>query len=149
METGFDDPEPSLLSTDSPNGVPRTRFYMDDIFRGFKTFEDAYTFLRDHFLPRLLWSMLKLSFKKLKLFMGEIMAPGILHKAGGILQTKPSRSKKIRTFPVPKDASGVRRFIGAVGITRRWIRNFAKPGRPLSRLTGDVEWRWGESEHSE
>jgi hypothetical protein len=33
-----------------------------------------------------------------------------------------------------------------VGITRRWVRNFAEFAKPLSRLLGNVDWRWGDSE---
>lgn len=31
-------------------------------------------------------------------------------------------------------------------MTRRWVPNFAKIARPLSRLTGKVDWRWGDAE---
>lgn len=40
----------------------------------------------------------------------------------------------------------MRAFIGTVGITRRWIKNFAEIARPLARLTGKVEWRWTQAE---
>lgn len=42
-------------------------------------------------------------------------------------RTKPTRTEKIKNFPVPnKDVTEVRRFQGMVQITRRWIRNFAE-----------------------
>jgi len=82
---GFDDVEPSLLVSGSPGGLPNLVFYMDDIFSGCKTFEEGYNYLEYYLLPWLLWSRLKLSFKKLKLFMDRILALGIVHKAGGIL----------------------------------------------------------------
>ena len=85
ISEGFDDSEPSLLALDSPGGLPSSVFYIDDIFSGCKTFEEGYEYLENHLLPRLLWSCLKLSFKKLKLFMDRILALGIVHKAGGIL----------------------------------------------------------------
>jgi hypothetical protein len=143
---GYNDSEPSLLSAKSPEELPPTKFYMDNIFLGLKTYEEGYEFLSEHLLPRLLWSQLKLSFKKLKLFMDQITALGIVHKAGGLVQVKPNRAEKIRNFPVPKDATGVRQFTGTISITRRWIKNYAELCRPLNRLTGDVEWRWGDSE---
>ena len=146
ISEGYDDSEPSLLMASSPNGLPRSVFYMDDIFAGCKTFQEGYDYLEQHLLPRLLWSQLKLSFKKLKLFMDRIVALGIVHKAGGVLQVKPDRSEKIRKFPVPREPTDIRKFTGAVGITRRWIKNFSELCRPLSRLTGDVEWKWGHAE---
>lgn len=33
-----------------------------------------------------------------------------------------------------------------VGITRRWVKNFAELARPLTRLTGEVNWKWTKSE---
>jgi hypothetical protein len=41
---------------------------------------------------------------------------------------------------------GVRAYIGATGIARRWVKNFAETSRPLTRLMGDVEWIWADSE---
>jgi hypothetical protein len=89
---------------------------------------------------------LKLSFKKLKLFMDRIIALGIVYKAGRVLQVKPDRAERIRNFPVPHNPTDIRKFTGAIGITRQWIKNFSELCRPLSRLTGDVEWKWGPSE---
>ena len=53
---------------------------------------------------------------------------------------------RISKWPVPADATGVREFLGAIGITRRWIKNFTELVRLLTRLTGKVEWRWQGSE---
>lgn len=58
----------------------------------------------------------------------------------------PQRVKKIIEFPKPQVASDVKSFLDTVSITRRWVRNFAELARPLSRLTGKVDWRWGDTE---
>ncbi|KAI0997732.1 hypothetical protein K3495_g10458 [Podosphaera aphanis] len=60
--------------------------------------------------------------------------------------TKTERCRKIRAFPVPKDTSGVRKFLGAIGITRKWVKTFAEIKRPLTRLTGKEVFRWGAAE---
>jgi len=60
-----------------------------------------YEFLQDHLLLRIEWSMLKLSFKKLRLFCDEICALRLIYKIGGIMSTKPKRADRIRHFPVP------------------------------------------------
>lgn len=39
-------------------------------------------------------------------------------------------------------ASDVKFFLGTVSMTRRWVPNFAEIARPLSRLTGKVDWHW-------
>lgn len=56
LDVGYTDSEPSLLAVDSAFGIPRTKFYMDDIFTGGRSFQEAYEFLEQHLLPRLLWS---------------------------------------------------------------------------------------------
>ncbi len=50
---------------------------MDNFFGGFRTFEELYDFLRYHFLPRVEWARLRLSFKKLQLFQDKIKALGV------------------------------------------------------------------------
>lgn len=45
-------PEPSLLHSPEPSIPPPLTFYMDDFFGGFKDFEDLFSFLVEHFFPR-------------------------------------------------------------------------------------------------
>lgn len=139
-------PEPSLLHPRNISEPVQCRFYMDDIVSGSSSFESAFHFLQHHFLPRILWAGLKLSFKKLKLFVPEIVALGIKHEVGGQLHVKPARIEKIASWPQPQTKKDVRSFLGAVGITRRWVKNFAELARPLSRLTGAYDWKWEDPE---
>ncbi len=139
-------PEPSLLHSSSPDVPPPLTFYMDDFFGGFQDFEEQFAFLRDHFFPRVEWARLLLSFRKLRLFASKIKALGVTHAIGGLVHILEERVAKIAQWPVPSDQSGVRSFLGTVGITRRWVKGFAELARPLSRLTGKVLWRWTESE---
>ncbi|KAI1003660.1 hypothetical protein K3495_g4544 [Podosphaera aphanis] len=90
-----DGSEPSLLRTPAQDSTEPVKFYMDGLFTGNNTLEEAYKFLEEHLLPRIAWSMLKLSFKKVKVFMKEIEACGTLHKAGGIIVIKHKRADKI------------------------------------------------------
>ncbi|KAI0995222.1 hypothetical protein K3495_g12960, partial [Podosphaera aphanis] len=143
-DAGFE-AESSLTHGNSPGELATAAFYMDDVFCGTNTYESAYQSL-EKMLCRLRWARLRLSFHKLKLFVSNIIALGVSHTVGGIVQVVTERSLKLREWPVPKDATQVRAFIGAIGITRRWIKNFGEIQRPLSRLTGKVEWRWGPSE---
>jgi hypothetical protein len=138
--------EPSLLHSNSPEELPVTTFYMNDFFDGFRSFEEQYDFLMQHFLPRIEWALLQLSFKKLKLFAKEIKALGVTHRVGGFINVLESRIKKILEWKAPNDQTEVRSFLGVVGITRRWVKNFAEIARPLARLTGKVPWKWGQSE---
>ncbi|KAI1005899.1 hypothetical protein K3495_g2318 [Podosphaera aphanis] len=132
----IDHPEiESLLASKTADVLPECTFYIDDIFSGFKTFEQGYTLLAEKILPRLDWAKLRLSFKKMELFVEETVALGVHHSAGGIVKTKTERCESIRRFPTPRDTSDVRKFLGTIGITRRWVKNFAKIKQPLSRFT--------------
>ena len=139
-------PEPSLLHSDDPSVPPPLSFYTDDFFGGFRDFQAQFTFLRDHFFPRIEWARMVLSFKKLRLFASTIEALGVKHCVGGHIHIREGRIAKIASFPVPKDQTAVRAFLGVVGITRRWVKNFSELARPLNRLTGKVDWQWGEPE---
>ncbi|KAI0995068.1 hypothetical protein K3495_g13114 [Podosphaera aphanis] len=145
-EFSLDGSEPSLLRAQAETEAAKVRFYVDDIFAGCNSVPDAYVTLRDHLLPRLDWANLRLSFKKLKLFSTNITALGLVHKAGGIIEPKVGRADKIRQFPVPKNQSEIRSFLGMTGIMRRFIPNYSEISPPLSRLQGDVPWRWDACE---
>ncbi|POS83256.1 hypothetical protein EPUL_005456 [Erysiphe pulchra] len=134
--------EPSLISAEAPGTLPKMTFYIDDIFSGATNFEEMFHFLENHLFPRLACAKLKLSFKKMKLFVHDVLALGIIHKAGGILQIKEDRARLIRAWPIPMSSSDVAAFLGAIGITRRWVKNFAEISRPLTCLTGKVDWKW-------
>lgn len=131
------DPEPTLLGREFD-------IYVDDMFWGHETFAEAFTFIFDHFLPRLMWAILRMSFKKLELFMTTIFGIGMSFSVGGAIAIKPDRVAKIMSWPPPFTKSDVRSFMGAIQICRRWIRNFTELARPLTRLQGSTsEWRWG------
>jgi hypothetical protein len=49
---------------------------MDDIFGKFESMEAQWHFVKNHLLPRLLWSLLKLSFRKVAIGMTEMLAVG-------------------------------------------------------------------------
>ncbi len=140
-------PEPSLLHSSDPEIPPPITFYMDDFFGGFKDFEDQFAFLRNHFFPRIEWARLLLSFRKLRLFAASIKALGVTHRIGGHVHILEERVAKIARWPVPSDQTEVRGFLGTVGITRRWVKNFAEIARPLSRLTSkNILWKWTQAE---
>ena len=140
-------PEPSLLHSEGDSAQPPPlAFYMDDLFGGYPDFETQFSFLRDHFFPRIEWAQLQLAFKKLKLFVRKVTALGVDHIIGGKIQVIPDRVKVILEWPIPLCPTDIRAFLGTVGITKRWVKNFSEMARPLHRLTGRVPWRWGPSE---
>ena len=86
------------------------------------------------------------AFKKLKLFQSEVKALGVTHSVSGHIRILEDRIKKIAQWPRPQSQTEVRSFLGVVGITRRWVKNFAELARPLTRLTGKIDWRGSDSE---
>ena len=99
-----------------------------------------------HPVERIEWAKMKLLFKKLHLFIPKIRALGVDHIVGGEIKIIEERIRKIVEWPIPTNVRGVRAFLGSISITRRWVKNFAEMARPLTRLTGDTEWKWTESE---
>ena len=113
--------ELSLLHTKTPQDSALLAFYMDDTFGAFKTYQEQYMFLRDHFFPRMVWSKLKLAFSKLKIGMTKIFALGEEHEIGGRIRLKSDKIEKILTWPVPQDQTAVRAFLGTIQSIRRWF----------------------------
>ena len=64
-----------------------------------------------------------------------------MYYVGNLISILEDRIKKLARWLVPTNQTGVRGFLGAINITRRWVKNFAEIFRPLSRLIGKVEWR--------
>ncbi|KAI1005194.1 hypothetical protein K3495_g3023 [Podosphaera aphanis] len=119
---------------------------MDDLFLEIVPPEEAFQFLERHLLPRIARGILKLSFKKAKVFMAEIEACGTLHKAGGVIVIKHKRSEKISKFPIPISQHGVLSFLATIGVTWNWVKNLREIARPLQRLTGKVSFQGGPTE---
>ncbi len=94
-------------------------FYMGDIFRAFKTYQEQYIFLRDHFFTLMVWSRFKLILSKLKMEMTKILALGKEHEIGGRVRLKPDKIEKIFTLPISQDQTSVKSFLGTIQPIRR------------------------------
>lgn len=57
---------------------------------------------------------------------------------------------KVMNWPTPINVTGVRGFLGTVGVARNWIRSFAKIAKPLTELTKlsphEFEWNTAADE---
>ena len=62
------------------------------------------------------------------------------------------KTKKIETilnYPPPKNAEGVKRFLGIIGYYCPFVRNFATIAYPLTKLLRkDVKFKWEKEEES-
>lgn len=104
--------EPSLLHPTTVYDTAPCQFYIDDIVAGSKSFDDLFFFLEHHFLPRVAWAGLRLSFMKLRLFVPEVIALGVHLKVGGHLKVTTARTEKLSKWPAPQNKRDVRGFWG-------------------------------------
>jgi len=59
----------------------------------------------------------------------------------------PALLKAIREYPMPRNVSAVREFLGMTGHYREFIDNFAEIAEPLSSLTGKKDrFEWGPNQ---
>ena len=64
------------------------------------------------------------------------------------VEMDPVKVKGIAEWPVPQNASDVRKFRGFANFYRRFIKDFSAVCKPLDRLTGNNPWQWGAEEQS-
>jgi hypothetical protein len=67
-------------------------------------------------------------------------------KAGKGLRMDPEKVKAIKEWEAPVNVKGVRSFLRFANFYRRFIKNYSGLAAPLTRLTGDVPFQWGETE---
>ena len=56
--------------------------------------------------------------------------------------------KGVAEWPEPKEKQEVWQFLGFCNFYRHFIQGFAKVTKPLTELTGKMEWKWGMEERS-
>ena len=73
-------------------------------------------------------------------FLGVIIGPN------GIEMEK-EKVDGVLSWPEPKNAKDIRKFLGLANYYRRFIKDFAQVARPMNILTRkDVKWQWGEEQ---
>ena len=123
-------------------------FYIDDIFDDHKIFEKQYHFLKYHFFSRLLWSLMKISFFKLKIEITKLKTFDQIHRVDEVLNVKQKFIDKIRNWSIFQNAIAIRSFLKTIQFTRRWILNFDEFQKSFQRLCDNkVEWRWSKSKN--
>jgi len=119
--------------------------YLDDVIIFSKSVKEHIERL-DVVFTKLKEAGLKLKPKKCNLFMREVVYLGHVVSPVGIC-TDPSKIEVIQSWPTPKDAGDVRSGLGMFGYYRKFVKDYSKKAKPLTRLTEkSVEFVWGKAE---
>ena len=115
--------------------------YLDDVIVFAKNEEELIDRL-ETVLDRFRRANLKLKPKKCVLFRKQVEFLGHIVSANGVA-TDPKKSEKVMNWPVPKNVSEVRSFLGLCGYYRRFVPNYytkAKPLHDLTKKSRSFEW---------
>lgn len=133
--------ESSLLQSLASDLPPSLTFYQDNILEEHVSFENQFVFLQDYFFSQIKWARLRLSFKKLYLFQTSIKVLKICHLIKKRVWILNDCIKKIINFSIFTNKTEMRAFFETINITHKWVSNFFEISRPLTRLTGKVDWK--------
>ncbi|CAK1586146.1 unnamed protein product [Parnassius mnemosyne] len=118
--------------------------YLDDTIIVGRTFEDHLQNL-ERVLMKIQSANLKFSPKKCSLLKRQVSFLGYVVSEEGI-RTDPEKIAAVKDWPVPKDKTKVRAFLGFCSYYRRFMKNFADIAKPLHRLTEEKRhFCWDES----
>ena len=117
--------------------------FLDDILSGSQDFVQHLNALRAIF-ERIKESKMLLKAEKCKLFRESLKYLGHILSEQGIA-TCPEKIESIKNMAPPKNAKGVKSFLGLSGFYRRFIKDYAKIVEPLTRMTKkDVTFNWNK-----
>jgi hypothetical protein len=119
--------------------------YIDDIIIYSKTREEHEKHLRVVF-TLLRNAGLKINLEKCDFFRTRLAFLGHIITIEGIA-LDPAKIEKVKSYPVPRDKTNVRAFLGLASYYRRFVREFSTVAKPLHNLTKrDVVFEW-KNEH--
>ncbi len=118
--------------------------YIDDLIIFLRTFDDHLLHLEQVF-KRLKDANARLKFSKRYFVQHKVDYLGHVVSAEG-LSSNPNKIQTVRHFPVPKNTTGVKAFLGLCNYYRRFIKDFAQIASPLNKLTSkNVKFDWTEN----
>lgn len=64
----------------------------------------------------------------------------------GILEMDPEKIRAIMEWPTPRNVKEVQQLLGFANFYRKFIDGYSNIVKPLTRLTGKVDWKWEQEE---
>nr|CAE02906.1 OSJNBb0045P24.14 [Oryza sativa Japonica Group] len=117
--------------------------FIDDILIYSKTKEEHEEHLRLA-LEKLREHQVYAKFSKCEFWLSEVKFLGHVISSGGVA-VDPSNVESVLSWKQPKTVSEIRSFLGLAGYYRRFIENFSKIARPMTRLLQkEVKYKWTE-----
>lgn len=118
--------------------------YLDDIIIFGRTFQEHLDRL-DEVLIKLRQANLKVKPTKCNLFATQVQYLGHIISSKGV-KADPAKVEAVRQWPVPKNQTEVRSFLGLASYYRRFVKGFAEIARPLHQLTEKGRrFKWTEA----
>ena len=77
--------------------------------------------------------------------MKEIPILGVIVGKGQI-QMEIDKVKMVKEWKTPTKLKEVKSFLGFTNFYRQFIKNFSHTAKPLNKLKGKKEWKWGEEQ---
>lgn len=115
--------------------------FLDDLLVYSNTEEEHERHVRA-VLDRLRACKLYAKASKCEFFKTEVEFLGHRIGANG-LSVSQDKVQAVKEWPVPKNITDVRAFLGLAGFYRRFVRDFARIALPLTQLTkGSLKWAW-------
>src|SRR5262249_39722109 len=118
--------------------------YMDDIIIFTKDqmehrqiVKEVLQILRDN---KLFLKAEKCEFEKLEIeYLGLIISENIV-------KMDPVKVQGVVEWPVPKNKRDIQAFLGFTNFYRRFIKGYGEIAKPLTRLTGKEDFKWGKEQ---
>lgn len=107
--------------------------YLDDIIVFGRDFTEHLQRL-DQVLSKLKMANLKVKPSKCNFFSTKVHYLGHVISAEGVM-ADPDKVEAVRGWPIPKNQTEVRSFLGLASYYRRFVKGFAEWARPLHKLT--------------
>ena len=118
--------------------------FIDDILVYSKTLEEHTVHLRI-VLETLRRHQFYAKLSKCEFWMEQVAFLGHVLTGDG-LSVDSEKVVKVKEWPIPRNVSEIRSFMGLAGYYRRFIQDFSKIATPITRLTGkDVKFDWSEA----